>query len=110
SLIDEYLQMTWELRRAGIPTEFYLGSAKGPGKQLKYADQYEIPLAILYGSNEKEQGVVTVKNMAAGRAKADALGARSEWLAARPGQTTIPRTELVAGIRQLLDEIERGRE
>src|SRR5205085_5258265 len=34
---DDYIAMTWELRRAGIPTELYLGTAKGPGKQLKYA-------------------------------------------------------------------------
>jgi histidyl-tRNA synthetase len=108
SLADDYLQMTWELRRAGIPTEFYLGTAKGPGKQLKYADQYEIPLAILYGSNEKQQSIVTVKNMAVGRAKASKLGNRSAWLAERPGQVTIPRGELVEGIRKLLAEIESG--
>ena len=98
--------MTWELRRAGIPTELYIGTAKGPGKQLKYADQYDIPLAILYGSNEKQQGIVTVKNMAVGRAKAGQLGARSEWIAQRPGQTTIPRGALVAGIRELLAEVD----
>jgi histidyl-tRNA synthetase len=106
ALTDDYMQMTWELRRAEIPTELYIGTAKGVGKQLKYADQYEIPLAILYGSNEKSEGVVTVKNMAAGRAKAANLGERSAWLAERPGQTTIPRAELVAGIRKLLMEIE----
>ena len=104
SLVDDYLQMTWELRRAGIPTEFYLGKAKRLGKQLEYADAYDIPLAIIAGSREKEEGVVTVKNMAAGRAKAAALTARDEWLAARPGQTTVPRTELVAAIRTLLSE------
>ena len=107
SLIDDYLQMTWELRRAGIPTEFYLGKAKRLGKQLEYADAYDIPLAILFGSQEKEQGVVTIKNMAVGRAKAAALGARDEWLAARPGQTSVARGELVSGIRALLAEIER---
>jgi histidyl-tRNA synthetase len=106
SLTDDYLQMTWQLRRAGIPTEFYIGMAKRLGKQLEYADQYEIPLAILCGSNEKAQGVVTVKNMAAGRAKAGALNDRSAWLAARPGQLTIPRERLVDGIRDLLAEIE----
>lgn len=106
ALVDDYLAMTWELRRAGIPTELYLGTAKGPGKQLKYADQYDIPVAILYGSNEKEQGIVTVKDMAIGREKAAAVGDRSEWLAARPGQVTIPRGELVEGIRKLLAEIE----
>jgi histidyl-tRNA synthetase len=108
ALTDDYLQMTWELRRAGIPTELYIGTAKGPGKQLKYADQYDIPLAILYGSNEKQQGIVTVKNMAVGRAKAGQLGARSEWIAQRPGQTTIPRAALVEGIRALLAEMDTG--
>ncbi len=107
TLIDDYLAMTWELRRAEIPTEFYIGTAKGIGKQLKYADQYEIPLAILYGSNEKSEGVVTVKDMAVGREKTKAVGDRKEWLAARPGQTTIPRAELVDGIRKLLAEMER---
>ncbi|MDQ3283761.1 MAG: histidine--tRNA ligase, partial [Acidobacteriota bacterium] len=81
ALREDYLAMTWELRRAGIPTELYLGSAKGPGKQLKYADQYDIPLAILYGSNEKEQGLVTIKDMTVGREKAKAVGDRKEWLA-----------------------------
>src|SRR5438067_232515 len=104
ALAEDYLQMTWELRRAGIPTELYIGTAKGPGKQLKYADQYEIPLAILYGTNEKQQGIVTVKNMAVGRAKAGQLGDRGAWIAQRPGQTTIPRGSLVTGIRALLAE------
>src|SRR3954469_6918827 len=106
NLTDDYLQMTWELRRANIPTEFYIGTAKRLGKQLEYADQYDIPLAILCGSNEKAQGIVTVKNMAAGRAKASQLDDRSKWLAERPGQTTIPRERLVEGIRDLLAEIE----
>jgi histidyl-tRNA synthetase len=102
ALTDDYLQLTWELRRAGIPTELYLGSGKRMGAQLKYADHYEIPLAILYGSNEKQQGVVTIKDMAVGRAKADKLNDRSEWLAARPGQVTAPRAELVETIRKML--------
>ena len=106
SLIDEYLQMTWGLRRAGIPTEFYLGSAKGPGKQLKYADQYDIPLVILYGSNEKQQGTVTLKDMTVGREKAKAVGDRKDWLAARPGQVTVKREELVSAIKKMLAEIE----
>jgi histidyl-tRNA synthetase len=106
AMTDDYLQITWELRRANIPTEFYIGTAKRLGKQLEYADQYDIPLAILCGSNEKAQGVVTVKNMAAGRAKASQLDDRSKWLAERPGQTTIPRERLVEGIRDLLAEIE----
>ena len=106
ALASDYLEMTWELRRAGIPTELYIGMAKGPGKQLKYADQYEIPLVLLYGSNEKSQGTVTLKDMTVGREKAKAVGDRKEWLAARPGQTTAPRGELGAAVGRLLAEIE----
>ncbi len=107
ALAEDYLAMTWELRRAGIPTEFYIGTAKGPGKQLKYADQYEIPIALLYGSNEKTRGIVTVKDMTVGREKAKAVGDRKEWLAARPGQIAVPRGELVPAIQRLLGEIEK---
>jgi histidyl-tRNA synthetase len=97
--------MTWELRRAGIPTELYLGSAKGPGKQLKYADQYDIPLVILYGTNEKAQNVVTVKDMVAGRERAKPSADRKEYLAQRAGQVVVPRGELVETIRKMLAEL-----
>jgi len=110
SLTDDYLAITWELRRAGIPTELYLGTVKGMGKQLKYGDQYEIPIALLYGSNEKAQGIVTLKDMAIGREKAQHVGDREEWLAARPGQTTAPRADVVSAVRQLLDAIDKAGE
>jgi histidyl-tRNA synthetase len=107
SLADDYLAMTWELRRAGVPTELYLGATMNPGKQLKYADQYDIPIALLYGSKEKEQGIVTIKDMQVGRAKAATLGERSEWIAARPGQMTVPRADLVSAVRKLLMQIDQ---
>jgi len=110
SLISEYLEMTWQLRRADIPTELYLGTERSIGKQLKYGDQYDIPLAILYGSDEKQLGSVTIKNMAAGRAKAAGLGDRNAWLAARPGQISAPRADLLAVVQRLLHEIETGHE
>jgi histidyl-tRNA synthetase len=106
ALTDDYLAMTWELRRAGIPTELYLGTAKGMGKQLKYGDQYDIPLAILYGSNEKQAGMVTVKDMVAGRERAKPVADRKEYLAQRAGQVQVPRAELVDSIRRMLAELE----
>ncbi len=105
TLAEDYLAMTWELRRAGIPTELYLGTAKGPGKQLKYADQYDIPLAILYGTNEKAQDTVTIKDMVAGRERAKPAADRKEYLAQRAGQIVVPRGELVETIRKMLAEI-----
>ena len=104
-LAEDYVAMTWELRRAGIPTELYLGSAKGPGKQLKYADFWGVPIAVLYGSNEKEKGIVTLKDMEVGRRRAEALANRQEWLEERPGQREVPRSELVGAIREMLAQI-----
>ena len=106
ALQEDYLAMTWELRRAGIPAELYLGTARGPGKQLKYADFWGVPIALLYGSNEKEKGIVTIKDMDAGRQRAEALANRQEWLEERPGQREVPRSELVATIREMLGQIE----
>src|SRR5205085_6339108 len=106
SLASDYMQMTWELRRAGIPTELYIGTQKRAGKQLQYADQYDIPLAILYGSNEKEQSSVTIKDMSVGREKAKDVGDRREWLAARPGQVTAPRAQLVETVAVMLSRID----
>jgi histidyl-tRNA synthetase len=106
---DDYVAMTWELRRAGIPTELYLGTAKGPGKQLKYADACAVPIALLYGSNEKEKGIVTLKDMEMGRKRAEAIANRQDWLEERPGQREVPRSELVATIREMLDQIEAQR-
>jgi histidyl-tRNA synthetase len=108
NLQDDYIAMTWELRRAGIPTELYLGTARGPGKQLKYADQWGVPIAVLYGSNEKEKGIVTIKDMDSGRQRAQALADRREWLEERPGQREVSRTDLVATIRDMLGQIERA--
>jgi histidyl-tRNA synthetase len=108
ALTDDCLALTFELRRAGIPAELYLGAAKGVGKQLKYADQCGIPIALLYGSNEKEQGRVTLKDMGAGRAKAEKIEGREEWLEKRPGQLEAPRAELVATVRGMLAAIEES--
>src|SRR3954466_9541496 len=109
SLTEDYLQMTWERRRAGVPAEFYLGTAKRLGKQLEYADAYEIPIVLLYGSNEKQQGIVTLKDMDAGRQRAEALANRQEWLGERPGQREVPREGLVAPAPETLEQIEAQR-
>jgi histidyl-tRNA synthetase len=102
ALEGECLAMVYELRREGIPAELYLGTAKGPGKQLKYADHWGIPIAVLYGSTEKERGIVTLKDMEVGRRKAETLARREEWLEERPGQREVPRGELVSTVREML--------
>lgn len=104
-LTSDYLELTWELRRAGVPAEVFLGKPGSVGKQLKYADRMGIPLAILFGSNEKESGRVTIKDLDAGRRQAASLESRTEWLRERPGQLEIGRSDLVAKVREILDAI-----
>ncbi|MGE3109888.1 MAG: histidine--tRNA ligase [Phycisphaerales bacterium] len=100
-LRSEYVSMAFELRRAGVPTELYLGS-KAIGKQIKYADQQRIPVVVLVGSDEHSRGVVVLKEMNEGRQKASEAASRSEWLRTRPGQLEVPRADLVPATRQLL--------
>jgi len=109
ALTDDCLAMTFELRRAGIPSEMYLAKAGRFGKQIKYADAWGISLCVLYGSDEKDRGVVTVKDMEVGRAKATQVEGREEWLEERPGQREVARDDLVKTVREMLDTIDAPR-
>ena len=101
NLLDDCLAMAFELRRAGIRTELYLGD-KGIGRQLKYADAIQVPFVVLLGSDEHARGVVTVKRMSVGRATAAEVAERSQWLQERAGQFEIPRDELVTQLHGIL--------
>jgi histidyl-tRNA synthetase len=106
-LKDDYAKMTQELRRAEIRTEMYLGTDRA-GKQIKYADKLEIPIVLLYGPDEKAKGVVTIKDMSVGRARAQQLtGSRDQWLHERPGQFEVPRQDLVNQVKELILKIGR---
>jgi histidyl-tRNA synthetase len=100
SLMDDYLAITFELRRAGVPTEMYLGSEPGLGKQIKYADRSGIPVVLIYGSDEKAKGTVTLKDLAAGAKGAEQLAKdRDQWRQLRPGQFEVARTDLIKAAR-----------
>ena len=59
------LRAVKSLRSAGISAELYPDSAKMK-KQMEYANRRAIPYVAILGSNELEQGVVTLKNMNSG--------------------------------------------
>ncbi len=105
ALTNDYLEMTWELRRAGIPCEMFLGSKrKGIGKQMKYADSLDIPFAVMFGEDEKNRGIVTIKDLQQGRAESQAIEGREQWIRERPGQIEVPRNDLVDRIKELLTD------
>ena len=102
ALTEDYLAIAFELRRAGIPAELYLGKPGGVGRQLKHADRSGIPIAVLFGSNEKEQGRVTLKDLDLGRKKSEQIEDRAAWIEERPGQVEVPRGDLVEEVRRML--------
>jgi histidyl-tRNA synthetase len=65
SLEGESLALANELRQAGFKVEWYPEAAR-MGKQLKYADRYEIPLVAILGPDEASAGTVTIKTMQSG--------------------------------------------
>jgi len=90
-----YQAMAADLRAAGIRAEVYLGNPKNFGNQLKYADRRNCPLAIIEGADEKERGVVLVKDLALGKKLAAEIASNEEWKA-QPAQQEIGRGDLVA--------------
>ncbi len=99
--IADYCGIAAELRRAGIRAETYLG-ASGMKAQMKYADRRNSPAVIIVGGNEREQGVVTIKDLKAGAAAAKGMTNNEAWRAERPGQFEAPRSEMVARIQAIL--------
>jgi len=97
-----YLDAVAELRRAGIAAELYLGRA-GMKAQMKYADRRGSPAVVMLGGDELAGGQVTIKDLDAGRALAAGVADNEAWKAARPGQVTVARSELVQTLRNIID-------
>jgi histidyl-tRNA synthetase len=95
-----YQTMCAELRNNGIRSEVFLGGGN-MAKQLKYADKRASPIAIIEGGDEREQGIVTLKDLALGTRLAAEIETNEEWKT-QPAQITVPRADLVAQVRQML--------
>jgi histidyl-tRNA synthetase len=99
--LADYQRMVTELRAAGIAAELYLGSG-GLKKQFKYADRRASPVTVIAGGDEFDRGEVSLKDMALGRALTADVKDRDGWLK-QPAQVTVPRSELVAKTRELIE-------
>ncbi|PRY84285.1 histidine--tRNA ligase [Donghicola tyrosinivorans] len=97
----DYQLMVRELREAGIRAEVYLGNPKNFGNQLKYADKRNSPVAVIEGGDEAERGVIQIKDLILG-AKLAEEATLEEWKD-RPSQYEVPRGELVAKVREIMD-------
>lgn len=111
--ISDYLQITRELRNAGINTELYLGEERGLGKQLQYANRLGIPVGLIIGGNEFDTGEVTVKDLKLGAVlqekKKEGGKDREEWLKlSKTVQVTVPKEQMLSEIRRMLGSHSTG--
>lgn len=103
----ETLRLATELRAAGLRTETYFASRKKMqmGAQLSHADHYGIPVAVIVGEDELAQGVVSIKDLRAGKAgRADIDDREAYREAGKTGQVTVPRNEMLNAIHPMLSE------
>ena len=96
----DYMTMVSEIRNAGSRAEIYLGNPKNFGNQLKYADKRGSPAAVIEGGDEKERGVVQIKDLILGAQIAE-NATLEEWKE-RPSQFEVPRGEMVAKLKEIL--------
>ena len=102
--MPRYLQIAQEIRAAGINTEVFLG--KGSiGKQIKYADKQEIPIALIAGSDEFEKGEYQLKDLQLGMELSKEVDDRQEWREKRPAQQSIPKEQLIPKLKEMLGNL-----
>ena len=95
--------MVATLRAANIRAELYLGNPRNLGNQLKYADKRNAPCVVIQGSDEKAKGEVTIKDLIIGAELAKLEKGREEHLQKQAeAQRSVPETELVATVRNVL--------
>lgn len=62
-LKQQSLDCSLLLRSSGVSTQLYLDENAKLDKQLKYADQKEMPYAVIIGPEEAKNNTVTLRNM-----------------------------------------------
>ena len=90
-----------ELRASGISAEAFPATG-GMRRQMRYADRRGSPVAVIEGDDERAAGTVQVKDLRLGKLLAAGIASREEWTE-HPAQETVPRGELTAVVRRMLD-------
>lgn len=72
-LLEESQKVTQKLRAKNINTDLYPDSTEKIAKQLKYANNNQIPYVLMIGPDETKKNVVTLKDMKSGEQKTQSL-------------------------------------
>jgi histidyl-tRNA synthetase len=102
--LADYQRIVTDLRNAGIRAELYLGSRNSNLQtQLKYADKRSSPIALIQGSNERDQRVVLIRDLILGAEMADPSKDREEYLKKQTeAQFPVKEADLVDAVAKLL--------
>lgn len=100
---EKVQELLWgEMENRNISAEVYLGLS-GMRAQMRYADRRGAKVVIIQGERERRNNEVTVRNMLLGKALSDKIKDASAWKEGGEAQHTIPRNQLVAEVRKILD-------
>jgi len=94
----EYFAMAAQLRAAGLRAEAFTGNGN-MGKQMKYADRRGAVAAVIIGSDEREQGLVTIKDLKLGARLAAEISDNKEWREDQPAQMTVASDAWIEAVR-----------
>jgi histidyl-tRNA synthetase len=100
--LADYQQLVQKLRDNDIRAELYLGNPKKFGKQLEYADKRGSPCVVIQGSDERDKGEVTLKDLIEGAKAAAAIANHEEWKETRPAQVSVKEKDLVKEVKKIL--------
>jgi histidyl-tRNA synthetase len=91
-----------QLRAAGIRAELYLGSA-GMNAQMKYADKRKSVCAVIQGSNERDKGEISIRDLVLGAELAASTKDRADYLELRArAQFAAPEADLIKAVQEVL--------
>jgi histidyl-tRNA synthetase len=97
----EAMRHVQALRAGGLAAEMYMGDS-GLKAQMRYADRRGSPCVVIQGSDERERGVVQVKDLVEGAKAAAAIQSNEEWRQARPAQFECTEGEMVAKVAEIV--------
>ncbi|QVQ52588.1 histidine--tRNA ligase [Spiractinospora alimapuensis] len=80
--VAELWDLAAQLRGRDLRVGTYLGTSSKLGKQLKWANEAQARLTVLYGAEEAAAGEVTVRDMASGEQTRVALSAAPDHISA----------------------------
>jgi histidyl-tRNA synthetase len=99
----ETLRLASDLRQAGVRTETYFGAKMNMQSQLSHADFYGIPVAVILGEDELARGLVSIKDLAAGKKQRESIADHETYRkAGRVTQVTVGREEAAAAVKTML--------